>query len=101
MAPLRDKVMEEVSKEAVDISALEVRRKKREDPMLNKEKQPISKDEAMLVDKFEGAREKRKIVPRIHVQANVPGPSSVAPIDEEGPPKRKEYRDYSRNGDGG
>lgn len=47
--------------ETVDISAVEAWSKKREDPMLNKEKQQISDDEAALVDKLEGTKvQKRK-----------------------------------------
>ncbi|KAI5682968.1 hypothetical protein M9H77_04196 [Catharanthus roseus] len=100
MAPSRDKVMEEVPTKAVDISALEARSKKREDLLLNKEKQSISEDEVALVDKLEGAkvqnrkrtgnREKReKIVSRMQVQANVPRPSSLAPIVEKSAPRER------------
>lgn len=96
--------------QAVDIFSLEARSKKREDPVLNKEKQPISKDETTLVDKLEGARvhkrnrtgkgEKKKFVSRMQVQANVLGLSSFEPIAEEGVQK-KGIQDYSRDGDGG
>ncbi|KAI5671438.1 hypothetical protein M9H77_11802 [Catharanthus roseus] len=96
MAPPRNKVIEVAPTETMDISALEARSKKREDPVLNKEKQPMFEDEAALIDKLEGAKvqkrkrtaneEKKKVVSQMQVQMNVPGLLSLVPIAEENAP---------------
>lgn len=44
----------------VDIAALEASGKKREDPLSNKEKQPVPENEAVIADKLEGAKVQRR-----------------------------------------
>lgn len=87
-------IMFVVPSQAVEISSLETRSKKREDQSLQKDKWMVLESEAMLLDKLEGAKvqerkrtgngEKRKVVSQLHVHPNVPKTLFSSPIMEEG-----------------